>query len=130
MNTITTSMTLNIKIWTARSAWEKGAKTYALELLGNIEDDITADLSAEELERRLLSGAPTWDAYSYDGCSLIYDEDIAARLCEPWELRKTHNGSRRPNSQEEWLDVQARALRYAKLLICDAYRAACEKEVH
>ena len=130
MNTIITSMTQYIKTSPARSAWEKGVKTYALELLSNIEDDITADLSAEELERRLLSGAPTWDEYSYGGYNLIYDQDIAKRLCAPWELRKTHNGSRRPNARETWLDVQARALWQAKLLICKAYRAACEQEAN
>lgn len=52
------------------------------------------------------------------GCSLIYDSDIAERLCCPSELRKTHNGERRPNSKEEWLDTQARALTQAANRVC------------
>jgi hypothetical protein len=38
------------------------------------------------------------------------NEDIAERLCTPSELKKTRHGDRKPNSREEWLDVQARAL--------------------
>ena len=72
----------------------------------------------------LLNGAKDWSQYSWGGCSLIYDPDIASRLCCPSELKKTRNGERRPNSREEWLDVQARALyqaanrvyRYLKML--------------
>nr|DAG79803.1 MAG TPA: hypothetical protein [Caudoviricetes sp.] len=128
MNTIITSMTQCIKTSPARSAWKKGVKTYALEMLeNNIKTEITAGLSEKELERRLLAGASTWYEYSWDGRSLIYNEDIAARLCAPWELRKTDNGSRRPNAHERWLDVQARALWQAEWLICKAYRAACEQ---
>lgn len=33
------------------------------------------------------------------------------------ELKKTHNGERRPNSRESCLDVQARAFWQAALLI-------------
>lgn len=128
MNTIITSMTQYIKTSPARSAWKKGVKTYALEMLDSIKSKITAGLSEKELERKLLAGSSTWDEYSWDGRSLIYNVDIAARLCAPWELRKTQNGSRRPNAREAWLDVQARALWQAEWLICKAYRAACEQE--
>ena len=48
---------------------------------------------------------------------MIYDGDIAERLCCPSELKKTRNGERRPNSREEWLDVQARALRQASYMV-------------
>ena len=62
------------------------------------------------MKAQLLNGASDWSQYSWGGCSLIYDGDIAERLCTPSELKKTRNGERRPNSREDWLDVQARAL--------------------
>jgi hypothetical protein len=61
----------------------------------------------------LLNGASNWDQYSWGGCSLICDRDIAIRLCTPSELKKTRNGERRPNDREMWLDTQTRALRQA-----------------
>lgn len=86
------------------SAWDRAVITYALELLADLADDegIT--------EKRLLNGADSWHEYSWGGCSLIYAGDIAERVCTPSELKKTRNGERRPNSIEDWLDVQARAL--------------------
>ena len=54
-----------------------------------------------------------WPAYSWGGCALVYDADIARALCAPWELRRTRGGELRPNRREEWLDVQARALAQA-----------------
>lgn len=103
-----------------RSAWDRGVKAYALELLEELDEAIRGgyfdaeDISAPKmLERQLLNGASDWSQYSWGGCSLIYDGDIAERLCNPSELKKTRNGERRPNAQEGWLDVQARALRQA-----------------
>jgi hypothetical protein len=52
----------------------------------------------------------SWNDYSWCGSSLIYNGDIAARLCCPSELKKTREGERRPNANEQWLDTQARAL--------------------
>lgn len=49
---------------------------------------------------------------------MIYDSDIAERLCNPSELKKTRNGERRPNGREEWLDTQARALFQAANRVC------------
>ena len=66
-----------------------------------------------EFKEWLKNGASDWDQYSWGGSSLIYNSDIAERLCCPSELKKTRNGERRPNSREEWLDTQARALRQA-----------------
>lgn len=100
----------------ARSAWSKGVIAYALELLDNLAELAPDDLATPEAVRRaLLNGADTWERYSYDGCALIYDCDIAARLCTPSELRRCKGGDLNPNSREIWLDVQARAL----------FRAAC-----
>ena len=100
-----------------RSAWDKGVTIYALELLDEIKEYIDDNgkepQTMEELKKIALNGAENWNKYSWGGCSLIYNADIAERLCTPSELKKTRNGERRPNSREEWLDVQARALRQA-----------------
>jgi hypothetical protein len=87
-----------------KSAWNKGVTAYALELLEDVADN------EEVTKERLLNGASDWNQYSWGGSSLIYDEDIAKRLCTPSELKKTRNGERKPNASEEWLDTQARAL--------------------
>ena len=98
----------------ARSAWRKGVKLYALEMLESAEDGFSPV--------SLLNGAENWRAYSYGGCSLIYDAEIAERLCSPSEYRKTKEGERAPNSREAWLDVQARACSQAANLIVSAVR--------
>lgn len=105
----------------ARSAWDKGVTLYALELLDNVRDLPAAD-SRQEIQNALLNGARDWREYSWGGCALIYDGDIAARLCSPSELKRCRGGEWRPNRREEWLDVQARALYQAALLIWRAYR--------
>lgn len=106
-----------IEVTPARSAWKKGVKEYAMELLDQHYEDIVVPMSVNELGRWLLNGADNWSEYSWGGCSLIYDSDIAERLCNPSELKKTDNGRRRPNSREQWLDTQARALLQASFLI-------------
>lgn len=100
-----------------RSAWDKGVTQYALELVDELAEQIggryvdPAELEKPRILRAaLLNGAKDWREYSWGGCSLIYDPDIASRLCCPSELKKTRNGERRPNGREEWLDVQGRAL--------------------
>lgn len=95
----------------ARSAWKKGVILYAIEILDNMED------KKEITEKNLLNGADNWKEYSEGGCALIYNVDICHRLCTPSEIKKTHNGERRPNKQETWIDVQARALYQAARLI-------------
>lgn len=112
-----------------RSAWDRGVMIYAAKLLNDIDDAIRLDWEPAEilespkmLEKALLNGAESWSQYSWGGCSYIYDEDIARTLCTPSELRKTNNGQRRPNSREEWLDVQARALCQAAAAIMNAAR--------
>lgn len=93
----------------SRSAWDRGVNVYALELLWEYEENYGSDACAPS-ESDLLNGAPNWREYSWGGCSLIYNSDIAERLCSPSELKKTRNGEKKPNSREEWLDTQARAL--------------------
>ena len=89
-----------------RSAWQKGVKAYALNLLETLEDrPITCE--------NLLNGARDWGAYSYGGNAWIYDADIAEALCTPSELERKRNGELPPNGNESWLDCQARALSQA-----------------
>lgn len=109
---------LNLFYGSPRSAWAKGVRLYALELLDNYDElaDYCQNNGAEVpaiSEPVLLNGADSWAQYSAGGCSLVYDGDIAARLCTPSKLRRTNNGERNPNSSETWIDLQARALRLA-----------------
>lgn len=116
-----------------RSAWGRGVLDYANELLDTLEEAIDGsyfdpdDLAAcKMVSSALLNGASDWNAYSWGGSALIYNGDIAARLCSPSELKKTRNGERRPNSREDWLDVQARALFQASRRATRAImKAAC-----
>jgi hypothetical protein len=101
----------------ARSAWSKGVKEYALELIEEMNDSTEFYASPAD-KKDLLNGASDWNQYSWGGCSYIYDSDIAERLCSPSELKKTKNGERKPNANEEWLDAQARALSQAAHMIC------------
>lgn len=110
-----------------RSAWRNGVKEYALELIEDLEERCTYEgrtpATREECRIWLLNGAKDWKTYSWGGSSLIYNWEIANRLCTPSELMKTRNGERNPNSREQWLDTQARALYQAGLLVLGAYDA-------
>jgi len=96
----------------ARSAWQRGVKVYALELL----ESATENGKPLQLVN-LLNGAENWRAFSYGGNGLIYDHEICDRLCSPSEIKKTRGGERSPNKNETWLDCQTRALSQAARLI-------------
>lgn len=117
----------------ARSAWSRAKKEYAVELLDNLraaaayaaENGEPSPLESRETVRAaLLNGARDWKEYSYGGCSLIYNGDIAARCCNPSELRRKRGGELPPNAAEDWLDVQARALYQAGAVLMAAYDIA------
>ena len=105
-----------IKNSPARSAWYKGVKLYAAELIEEMPDDQEFYGSPAD-KKELLNGADDWQQYSEGGCSLIYDGDIAERLCNPSEYKRTREGERQPNARETWGDVQTRALYQAERLI-------------
>jgi len=116
-----------------RSAWDKGVSVYSHELLEQLQEAAEGGYfkdeqisSGDAIREAMLNGASDWSQYSWGGSALIYDGDIAERLCSPSELKKTRNGERRPNSREEWLDVQARALFQAANRAVKAIRAAQE----
>lgn len=108
-----------------RSAWNKGVTLYAFELVQELEERAAYEERnpepGKECREWMLNGARNWDEYSWGGSSLIYNRDIAERLCCPSELKKTSSGERRPNSREEWLDTQARALYQACNRVANLY---------
>lgn len=110
-----------------RSAWGRGVNAYALELVEKLRERAAYEgrnpEPGKECREWMLNGAQDWNQYSWGGSSLIYDGDIAERLCTPSELKKTRHGERRPNSQEEWLDTQARALTQACNRVARVYRS-------
>lgn len=116
-----------------RSAWDKGVNAYAHDLLDALEEAIEGGYFRPEnladpqlIEKALLNGAEDWAQYSWGGCSLCYDGDIAERLCTPSELKRKRGGELRPNSREEWLDTQTRALRQASTRVKRAIKAVLE----
>jgi hypothetical protein len=96
-----------------RSAWGRGVQSYALEMVEGAEIELTT----ENVKAELLNGAQDWKQYSYGGCADIYYAAIAERLCTPSELKRKRGGDLQPNTRENWLDVQARALFQAFNLI-------------
>jgi hypothetical protein len=113
-----------VESYRAASAWGEGVKEYALDLLNHLEEGIKgnwfsdADISSPNLlKKELLNGAADWFEYSEGGCALVYDEDIAKRLCTPSELKQKQGGRLQPDNCETWIELQARALHQAAGLI-------------
>lgn len=125
--TIYERMTKELEARKDRSAWNKGVTLYAFELVEELKERAEYEgrnpEPGKECREWMLNGAQDWNQYSWGGCSLIYDSDIAERLCCPSELKRTRNGERRPNSREEWLDTQARALYQAANRVLRLYRS-------
>ena len=94
----------NIRKSSARSAWKRGVKLYAFDLLEELKDNYHGkDISSRAILRKaLLNGADDWSVYSWGGCFFIYDGQIAERLCTPSELKKTKGGELRPNSRANY----------------------------
>lgn len=103
----------------ARSAWSRGVKEYALEMVDHLEEYNDGDIphTMENLNAWLLNGARDWKQASEGGSWLITNEEIAQRLCSPAELKKVAGGRRQPNKRETWIDVQARALHQAAQIV-------------
>ena len=125
--TIYERLTKELEARKDRGAWNKGVTLYAFELIEELKERAEYEgrnpEPGKECREWMLNGAQDWNQYSWGGCSLIYDSDIAERLCCPSELKKTRNGERRPNSREEWLDTQARALFQAANRVSRLYRS-------
>lgn len=91
----------------ARSAWGRGVQAYAIEIVNELDAVISLDDISNEYSKAWVD--------SYGGSFLIYDEDIARRLCTPSELKRTKNGEKQLNPRETWLSVQARAIYQARM---------------
>lgn len=96
-------------------------KDTALALLDSL--DMPETVLPDNFESRralLLNGADNWREYSYGGCGLVYNGDIAVRFFTPSEMRRYmadgHDASMafRGGSM---LDLQARAPRQAERVI-------------
>ena len=113
----------NLEKLTPRSAWNQAVLSDAVDLVQNLNCSEVPN-SWEALRALLLNGARNWQEYSYGGCALVADEDIARHYCTNAELRKFTRAdgtiSDRPNAAETWLDVQARALSQSAILIREA----------
>lgn len=96
------------------SAWKRGVKEYADELLDNLEEKSQyyerLPRNEKELKEWILNGAMDCKDYSYAYCSLKYDSQIAERLCTPSELKKKEGGRFAPNRRDTWFDIQTKAL--------------------
>lgn len=95
-----------------KSAWMRGVRQYALEIadewLNN--EGVKVPLNITQIVEFAKNGAASISEASWGGNYLIYDGDIAKRLCTPSELKRTNNGNNKPNALEQWLDVQTRAV--------------------
>jgi hypothetical protein len=109
-----------IELKSARSAWSKGVKALALELI----DSATENGIENPTKEQLLNGAANWYEWSYGGCGHVYDADIAEAFCSPSELKRCKGGDRQPNRNETWLDMQARAASQAAHMIQRAIKSA------
>lgn len=104
----------------ARSTWRKAIREDAVELVEDSFEQVDEIEVGEErgaLEKLLLNGADNWSKYSYGCCARVCNEEIAAHYCTPSEYKRSRGGEWNPNRRENWLDLQARALSQASLLI-------------
>jgi len=118
----------------ASSAWNRGVKLYAMEILSNIIEEGNDEFILGDdgkIQRKtwtifsLSEGFNHWIGISQSGQYLIYDRDIAYRLCTGSELQRCKFGERNPNGREDWLACQGRALYQAATMI----RVAIEEEL-
>lgn len=109
----------------ARSAWEKGLKIYAAELIQDMESAGIKDFDLDTVKKWNWNGAGNALIYSEGACSLVYEDDICNRLCPPSITRKHPSN---PNGKESWIEVQARALTQAMANIRQILRETARKE--
>lgn len=110
----------------ARSKWSKGVFDYVFDFFESVKNreeyEHRTVSSINELKDWILNGTTGFTMYSYYGNALTANYSIAHRLCTSSELKRTKEGERNPNSNENWLDVQARALTQAWEIIKKAYK--------
>lgn len=102
-----------------RSAWDKGVKQWALDLLDGMDDKAEFS-SLTSLLLEALSGSLDWKEYCYDDKGIISDYSIVEAFCTPTEKQRyiSRLGAlRAPNADETWMDVQVKAATQAWDLI-------------
>lgn len=111
----------------ARSAWARGVADYIDDLLASLSqylrdmsavevNTLNSNLAGVDVIKLLLNGADDWMQYSFGGCSLIYNGDIAERLAPPSQRKRLINDGSRA------LECQARALAQAAYAINRGWR--------
>lgn len=126
-----------IKATSPRSAWCRGVKAYALDLMEDIDEAIAWDeeqgkvteYTPSELEKLALNGARNWTEFSEGGCALVYTADIVERLCTPSEIRMFRDGKRSVLFRCNCLEWQARALYQAFRLILESVQEVATEPV-
>lgn len=106
------------------AGWYNGVADYALDLIDSLDEmnfDPSKDYTIDELYKLMLNGANDWRQYSYGGSSLIYNDDIAKRLCTPSELERNHSSELPVAGYDSCLDMQAKALSQASGYVIRAY---------
>jgi hypothetical protein len=92
--------------YSTRSQYDRAKAEDCLAFLDELDALKNPRIStAQDLERALLSGASCWKQYSYGGCSLVYNCDIAEHYLPPSKRNRV--------KAEDLLDLQAQALREA-----------------
>lgn len=110
-----------------RGQWNKTMAYYADFLLDSYIDickwyaDQNEAIPALSLDT-VLNGALGWHQYSYGGCALVYDGDIAKTVFTPAQFTKWEQG--RKVTDEPMLDIQARALAAGWMVLKSAKRYA------
>lgn len=110
-----------------RGQWNKATAYYADFLLDSYIEickwyaDQNEAIPALSLDI-VLNGASGWHQYSYCGCALVYDVDIAKVVFTPAQFAKWEQG--RKVTAEPLLDIQARALAAGWRVLKSAQRYA------
>lgn len=110
-----------------RGQWNKATAYYADLLLDSYIEickwcaDQNEAIPALSLDT-VLSGASGWRQYSYGGCALVCDVDIAKVVFTPAQFAKWEQG--RKVTAEPLLDIQARALAAGWRVLKSAQRYA------
>lgn len=92
-----------------RSQWDRGVEFYAHYLAEQLNDNyLSENIEVEDITRILLNGTDNWHQFAWDGCGLIYNEDIANTLLTPSQQKRitqadTYGGL-------HLLDLEAKAL--------------------
>lgn len=110
-----------------RGQWNKATAYYADFLLDSYIEickwyaDQNEAIPALSLDT-VLNGASGWHQYSYGGCALVYNGDIAKVVFTPAQFAKWEQG--RKVTAEPLLDIQARALAAGWRVLKSAQRYA------